>query len=39
MHRSRICVKNIPAYITEDRLRDQFSAKGEVTDVKIMKTT
>ncbi|XP_058072276.1 multiple RNA-binding domain-containing protein 1 [Magnolia sinica] len=35
---SRICVKNIPKYIAEDRLRDFFSQKGEVTDAKIMRT-
>ena len=31
--RSRICVKNIPKYVAEDRLRDFFSQKGEITDV------
>ncbi|KAJ6414946.1 hypothetical protein OIU84_003867 [Salix udensis] len=35
---SRICVKNLPKYIAEDRLRDFFSQKGEVTDAKIMRT-
>lgn len=35
---SRICVKNIPKHATEARLREVFSAKGEVTDVKILKT-
>jgi multiple RNA-binding domain-containing protein 1 len=34
---SRIIVKNIPKEITEKQLRDHFSIKGEVTDVKIMK--
>ncbi|XP_068634318.1 uncharacterized protein [Aristolochia californica] len=35
---SRICVKNLPRYIAEDRLRDFFSQKGEITDAKIMRT-
>ncbi|KAJ6843516.1 multiple RNA-binding domain-containing protein 1 [Iris pallida] len=35
---SRICVKNLPKYATEDRLRDFFSQKGEVTDAKLMRT-
>ncbi|KAI6674139.1 hypothetical protein NL676_002045 [Syzygium grande] len=35
---SRICVKNLPSYVEEDRLRDLFSQKGEVKDVKLMRT-
>jgi multiple RNA-binding domain-containing protein 1 len=35
---SRICVKNLPKHVDERRLREHFSAKGEVTDAKIMKT-
>ncbi|XP_077244389.1 nucleotide/nucleic acid binding protein [Tasmannia lanceolata] len=35
---SRICVKNLPRYVAEDRLRDFFSQKGEITDAKIMRT-
>lgn len=35
---SRICVKNLPKYVAEDRLREYFSQKGEVTDAKIMRT-
>ncbi|XAR56187.1 hypothetical protein NMG60_11036565 [Bertholletia excelsa] len=35
---SRICVKNLPKYVAEDRLREFFSQKGEVTDAKIMRT-
>ncbi|CAK9161975.1 unnamed protein product [Ilex paraguariensis] len=35
---SRICVKNLPKYIAEDRLREFFSQKGEVTDAKLMRT-
>ncbi|KAI9220240.1 hypothetical protein BC828DRAFT_415832 [Blastocladiella britannica] len=36
--RSRIFVKNLPKYITDDRLRDHFSATGAVTDVKLLRT-
>ncbi|KAF8412655.1 hypothetical protein HHK36_000623 [Tetracentron sinense] len=35
---SRICVKNLPKYAVEDRLREFFSQKGEVTDAKLMRT-
>ncbi|PKA62790.1 Polyadenylate-binding protein 2 [Apostasia shenzhenica] len=35
---SRICVKNLPRYVKEDRLREFFSRKGEVTDAKLMRT-
>ncbi|XP_057872015.2 uncharacterized protein LOC131078359 [Cryptomeria japonica] len=35
---SRICVKNLPRYLTEERLREHFSQVGEVTDAKIMRT-
>lgn len=35
---SRICVKNLPKHAAEDRLREFFSQKGEVTDAKIMRT-
>ncbi|KAK1304495.1 Polyadenylate-binding protein RBP47C' [Acorus calamus] len=35
---SRLCVKNLPKYVAEDRLRDFFSQKGEVTDVKLIRT-
>ncbi|CAL5346588.1 unnamed protein product [Camellia sinensis] len=35
---SRICVKNLPKYVAEDRLRELFSQKGEVTDAKLMRT-
>ena len=35
---SRVCVKNLPAYVTEARLRETFQSKGTVTDVKILKT-
>ncbi|KAE8707963.1 multiple RNA-binding domain-containing protein 1-like isoform X3 [Hibiscus syriacus] len=36
---SRICVKNLPKHVAEERLRDFFSQKGEVTDAKLMITT
>ncbi|MEW5307700.1 MAG: hypothetical protein WDW36_010078 [Sanguina aurantia] len=35
---SRLCVKNFPKYVDEARLREHFAAKGDVTDVKIMRT-
>ncbi|CAH8270172.1 unnamed protein product [Arabidopsis lyrata] len=36
MGMSRIIVKNLPPkYMTEDRLRNVFSKKGEITDVKL----
>ncbi|XP_022865573.1 multiple RNA-binding domain-containing protein 1-like [Olea europaea var. sylvestris] len=35
---SRICVKNLPRYVSDDRLREFFSQKGEVTDAKLMRT-
>lgn len=35
---SRICVKNLPKHVDDRRLREHFSAKGEVTDCKIMRT-
>jgi hypothetical protein len=35
---SRICIKNLPKHADEKRLKDHFSAKGEVTDVKVMRT-
>ena len=35
---SRLCVKNVPKYLTEKRLKEHFAAKGAVTDVKILKT-
>ncbi|XP_042520467.1 multiple RNA-binding domain-containing protein 1 isoform X2 [Macadamia integrifolia] len=35
---SRICVKNLPKYVAEDRLKEFFSQKGEVTDAKLMRT-
>lgn len=35
---SRICVKNLPKYVDDRRLREFFAAKGEVTDAKVMRT-
>ncbi|KAL8138053.1 hypothetical protein V2J09_004054, partial [Rumex salicifolius] len=35
---SRICVKQLPLKAKEDELRNFFSQKGEVTDVKIIRT-
>ncbi|ESQ55405.1 hypothetical protein EUTSA_v10024436mg [Eutrema salsugineum] len=34
---SRICVKELPKRITEERLRDVFSQKGEITDAKVIR--
>jgi multiple RNA-binding domain-containing protein 1 len=36
---SRIIVKNIGQHTTEKQLKDLFSSKGEVTDVRIIKTS
>ncbi|KAI9505196.1 Multiple RNA-binding domain-containing protein 1 [Coemansia spiralis] len=33
---SRIVVKNLPKYITEERFRNHFGTKGEITDVKLI---
>ncbi|CAN0854922.1 Multiple RNA-binding domain-containing protein 1 [Linum grandiflorum] len=35
---SRICVKNLAKYVTEEQLREHFSLKGEITDAKLMRT-
>ena len=35
---SRLCVKGIPKHLTEARLKEIFSQKGNVTDVKILRT-
>jgi hypothetical protein len=34
---SRLCVKNLPAYIDEHRLREHFGEKVEVTDAKVIR--
>ena len=31
-------MKNLPKYVAEDRLKQEFSRKGEITDVKLMRT-
>ncbi|KAM1032575.1 hypothetical protein EV1_035853 [Malus domestica] len=36
--RSRIWVQNLPKHVKEDRLREFFSAKGDITDAKLMRT-
>ncbi|KAL6058709.1 Multiple RNA-binding domain-containing protein 1 [Balamuthia mandrillaris] len=38
MASTRICVKNLPKHVKEDRLKEHFSQKGEITDVKILRT-
>lgn len=35
---SRLCVKGLPKYVSEARLREHFSAKGEVTDAKVVRS-
>ncbi|XP_018469350.1 multiple RNA-binding domain-containing protein 1-like [Raphanus sativus] len=35
---SRIYVKNLPKEVEEARLRDVFSKKGEITDVKLLRS-
>eukprot|EP00397_Hematodinium_sp_SG-2012_P011134 GEMP01011264.1.p1 GENE.GEMP01011264.1~~GEMP01011264.1.p1 ORF type:complete len:778 (+),score=188.79 GEMP01011264.1:2-2335(+) len=35
---SRVIVKNIPPYVTDKRLREHFSACGEITDCRIQTT-
>ena len=35
---SRLCVKGLPKYVDEAKLREHFSLKGEVTDCKVMRT-
>lgn len=34
---SRLIVRGLPSYLTDARLREHFSAKGAVTDVKLMR--
>ncbi|BBN20258.1 multiple RNA-binding domain-containing protein 1 [Marchantia polymorpha subsp. ruderalis] len=36
---TRICVKNIPRHVNEDRLREHFAENGEVTDARIIRTS
>ncbi len=35
---SRLCVKNLPKYVTDAQLKQFFSSKGEVTDAKVLRT-
>lgn len=35
---SRLCVKNLPKYANEQRVKEHFAAKGSVTDVRLLKT-
>jgi len=35
---SRVCVKGLPPYASEDDLRKHFSAVDAVTDVKIVRS-
>mmetsp|Transcript_8890 Transcript_8890/g.26983 ORF Transcript_8890/g.26983 Transcript_8890/m.26983 type:complete len:438 (-) Transcript_8890:12-1325(-) len=35
---SRLCVKNLPKYAEDKRLREHFGARGELTDVKVLRT-
>lgn len=35
---SRLIVKNLPKELSEDKFREHFAKKGEVTDAKLMKT-
>ncbi|KAJ1342101.1 hypothetical protein BSLG_003324 [Batrachochytrium salamandrivorans] len=37
-YRSRLIVKNLPHHITPERLREHFSKKGQITDVKLATT-
>lgn len=34
---SRLCIKNIPAYVDEEQLRKHFGEKGEVTDARVIR--
>ncbi|KAJ2379781.1 Multiple RNA-binding domain-containing protein 1, partial [Coemansia sp. RSA 2603] len=36
---SRIIVKNLPKHISDERFREHFSSKGEVTDSKLIYTS
>jgi RNA recognition motif-containing protein len=35
---SRLCIKNLPKHAVEAKIKELFSSKGEVTDVKLLKT-
>lgn len=36
--RTRIIVKNLPKYIDQQRFREHFAERGDVTDVKLLRT-
>lgn len=38
MSTSRLCIKNLPKYASETRLKEHFGSSGEITDVKICRT-
>ena len=35
---SRVCVKGLPKNYTDERLREHFAVKGEVTDAKVVRS-
>jgi len=35
---TRLCIKNLPKHCDGARLREHFSARGEVTDAKVLRT-
>ena len=35
---SRVCVKGLPKNFTDERLREHFAVKGEVTDAKVVRS-
>ncbi len=34
---SRVCVKGLPKQFSDDKLREHFGIKGEVTDAKVVR--
>ncbi|PKC74288.1 hypothetical protein RhiirA1_515403, partial [Rhizophagus irregularis] len=38
-NRSRLIIKNLPKNLTDNKFREHFSSKGQVTDAKIIKTS
>lgn len=36
---SRLCVKNIPGYVDEARLREHFGQKGDITDARVIRAS